>query len=92
MFLIFRSNRVREARRRVQKFTANLSQSDSDALDSILGTLVDFDLDLRGDFNDTGPTEEECFQWNLYNSIFFSFTAVTTIGKIINLHLFKPTL
>ncbi len=23
----------------------------------------------------------DCFKWNLYNSVFFSFTAVTTIGR-----------
>jgi len=24
----------------------------------------------------------DCFTWNLYNSVFFSFTAVTTIGEL----------
>ena len=34
-------------------------------------------LDIRDGSNDTEP---DCFKWNLYNSVFFSFTAVTTIG------------
>ena len=34
-------------------------------------------------FTGENITEEadQCFKWNLYNSVFFSFTAVTTIGK-----------
>ncbi len=34
----------------------------------------------------TGRAEEEepdCFTWNYYNSVFFCFTAVTTIGELI---------
>jgi hypothetical protein len=38
-------------------------------------------------------TDTECDRWNLYNSVFFSFTVMTTIGKD-NIEYktgFKPT-
>jgi len=45
-------------------------------LTEMMANVVDFK-------NEAGEEEEEeldCFTWNLYNSVFFSFTAVTTIG------------
>ena len=39
---------------------------------------MDFDPDNAFATRD----EPDCFKWNLYNSVFFSFTAVTTIGKV----------
>ena len=66
---------------------------EDDAKDEFFDILVHIDkhAEVKPDFPsmledevDNGTTiieEEDCFKWNLYNSMFFSFTAVTTIGK-----------
>ena len=53
-------------------FVGNVSESKR-----LATSLVEDDVD---DVNKEPFEGEDCNTWNFYNSVFFSFTAVTTIG------------
>jgi len=56
----------------LEHFKNNLTQDERDEFQQILDKYIDFNYETEFD--------ETCLKWDFYNSLFFSFTAVTTIG------------
>jgi hypothetical protein len=67
----------------ISHLDTNASQTDSlKRKPTLIDVNTSFDVNTTA--NDTASDQPDCSSWDIYNSFFFAFTTITTIGELSN--------